>query len=111
MSDCIFCRIVSGEVPARVVHQTDHALVIRDAQPQAPVHLLVLPREHVVSLNEAAPDLIAQLYAAGKAAATRLGFAERGYRTVINVLSEGGQTVWHLHLHILAGRAMRWPPG
>jgi len=111
MTECTFCRIASGEVAADIVHQTDHAVVIRDAHPQAPVHLLVLPRAHVATLNDASPEVIARLYAAAKDAAVLLGFADRGYRTVINVLGEGGQTVWHLHLHVLAGRSMRWPPG
>ena len=111
MTDCIFCRIASGEVDADIVLETEHAVVIRDAHPQAPIHLLVLPRVHVATLNDAAFELVAQLYAAARGAAAQLGFADRGYRTVINVLREGGQTVWHLHLHVLAGRTMGWPPG
>ena len=111
MTDCIFCRIAAGEVPANVVHQTEHAVVIHDVHPQAPVHLLVLPRVHVATLNDASPELVGHLYAAAQAVSGQLGFADRGYRTVINVLREGGQTVWHLHLHVLAGRNMVWPPG
>ena len=109
--DCLFCRIVAGEAQAERVCETSDAVVIRDIHPQAPVHMLVLPRAHIATLNDATPDQVAGLYAAAQEAARQEGFDNTGYRTVINVLSQGGQTVWHLHLHLLAGRAMHWPPG
>lgn len=109
--DCLFCRIIAGEVASERLHETDDVVVIRDTHPQAPVHLLVLPREHVATLNDASPHLVAALYEAAKEVAQDGGFADTGYRTVINVHRQGGQTVWHLHLHVMAGRAMRWPPG
>ena len=108
---CIFCAIAAGDAPAEIVLETEDAVVFRDLHPQAPVHLLVIPRAHVATLNEAPPEMIAALYRAAQAAARDGGFADRGYRTVINVHRQAGQSVWHLHLHVLAGRPMHWPPG
>lgn len=108
----MFCRIVRGEIPATVVASTTDALAIRDIDPKAPVHVLVLPREHVGSLNDAAdPALVGRLVALGRDVARSLGVADTGYRLVINTNEHGGQTVNHLHLHVLGGRPMRWPPG
>ncbi len=109
---CLFCRIVRGEIPATVVASTNDALAIRDIDPKAPVHVLVLPREHVGSLNDAAdPALVGRLVALGRDVARSLGVADTGYRLVINTNEHGGQTVNHLHVHVLGGRPMRWPPG
>ncbi|MBL0889961.1 MAG: histidine triad nucleotide-binding protein [Gemmatimonadaceae bacterium] len=113
MSDtCIFCRIVAGTIPARIVAQNEVALAFRDLNPQAPVHVLVVPRRHVDSL--AAADDAAEVGAVMALAAevARLdGLAESGYRVVTNVGGDGGQTVGHLHFHVLGGRSMTWPPG
>jgi histidine triad (HIT) family protein len=111
--DCIFCRIVAGEVPAEIVDRTDDAIVIRDANPQAPVHLLVIPVRHAEHLGEFArqanPDQIGRLLSLASKAGRSAG--SEGYRVVINEGPDGGQTVSHLHLHVLAGRRMQWPPG
>ena len=110
-SDCVFCAIAAGRAAADVVLENDSVVVFRDLHPQAPVHLLAIPRAHIPTLNEAPPKTVAELYAAGVAAARAEGCAERGYRTVINVHRQAGQSVWHLHLHILGGRPLTWPPG
>jgi histidine triad (HIT) family protein len=108
---CIFCAIAQGKTRADVVLENDAVVVFRDVHPQAPVHLLAIPREHVPTLNEARPATVAALYAAAVEAAQKEGCAQSGYRTVINVHREAGQSVWHLHLHLLGGRPLRWPPG
>jgi histidine triad (HIT) family protein len=113
-SDCLFCKIVSGDVPATVVRDRPRTLAFRDINPQAPTHVLVIPREHIESLNDAAPGdeaVLGRLLRLGSKIANQQGIAENGYRTVINTGPESGQTVWHLHLHILGGRTMNWPPG
>jgi len=114
MSDhaCLFCRIVSGEIPATVIARNEHALAFRDIAPRAPVHVLVIPTRHIASLDAA--DDAAELghLALLAAEVARLeGVAESGYRVVANTGSDGGQTVHHLHLHVLGGRTMNWPPG
>jgi histidine triad (HIT) family protein len=108
---CIFCDIAAGTSHADIVLETDDALVFHDANPQAPTHLLAIPKKHVPTLNDADPQLIAALFEAVKATAANRGFADTGYRTVINTHRQAGQSVWHLHIHILAGRAMRLPLG
>jgi len=109
---CLFCRIVRGEIPAQVVYETPDLIAIEDINPQAPVHVVILPRDHVASLNDAAePAIAGRLAAAAAAIARRDGYSDRGYRTVVNTNADGGQTVFHLHLHLLAGRRMGWPPG
>ncbi len=113
MSDTIFGRILRGEVPADFVHQDEHCIVIRDVNPQAPVHLLVIPRKPLVSLADAAEDdreLLGHLLLVAKRVAEAEGLAD-GWRLVANVGPEGGQEVPHLHLHVLGGRRMTWPPG
>ena len=113
-SDCIFCRIAEGEIPADIVHRDDDVVAFRDANPQAPVHLLVIPRRHVASLDAAGPGdggLLGAILLRARALAREEGVAADGYRTVLNVGADGGQTVHHLHLHLLGGRAMEWPPG
>ena len=113
MAECIFCSIASGDMDADEVHRDEHVVVFRDIDPQAPTHLLAIPRKHVDSMHEAADDaqLLGRVFAAARDAAEREGLAERGYRLVTNVGEEAGQTVSHLHVHVLGGRAFRWPPG
>jgi histidine triad (HIT) family protein len=109
---CLFCRIVRGEIPAKKVAEDEHCVAFRDINPQAPTHVLVVPREHVASLNEATdPALVGRLALFAARIAREEGIAERGYRTVFNTNAEAGQTVFHLHLHLLGGRHMGWPPG
>ena len=109
---CIFCRIVRGEIPSTLVAQNDRAIAFRDLDPQAPTHVLVIPRRHVSSLAEAddGAELGAVLLLAAEVARQE-GVAEQGYRTVLNTGAHGGQSVHHLHAHVLGGRAMKWPPG
>ena len=112
MSECLFCRIARGELGASVVAQDQQFVAFRDINPQAPVHVLVIPRAHVATLNEASdPALLAGLLAQAREVARAEGLAERGYRVVINTNAEAGQSVFHLHAHVLGGRPMRWPPG
>ena len=113
MSDqCLFCRIVRKEIPAAIVAETDDCIAFRDINPQAPVHVLVVPRRHVASLDEAEDaTLVGRLALVAADLARREGIAERGYRTVINTNADAGQTVFHIHLHLLGGRKMKWPPG
>jgi histidine triad (HIT) family protein len=111
-SDCIFCRIIRKEIPANVVAEDEHCVAFRDINPQAPLHVLVIPRGHVASLNEVADGaLIGRMHALATQIAKSEGMSERGYRTVINTNADAGQTVFHIHLHLLAGRRMGWPPG
>lgn len=110
--DCLFCRIVSKEIPATLVLENEQVIAFRDINPQAPLHVLVIPRQHVASLNEAKdPELIGRLSLAAAEIAKQEGVAESGYRTVINTNRGAGQTVFHVHLHLLGGRDMGWPPG
>ena len=108
---CLFCDIVAGDKEASRVYEDDAVVMIRDINPQAPVHYLVLPREHVSTLNDAKPQTLVDMFSAARDQAERDGFAQKGYRTVFNVGKDGGQTVGHLHLHVLAGRPLAWPPG
>lgn len=113
-SDCLFCEIASGEISTTLVHEDDRVVAFRDLHPQAPVHILLIPREHVSSLDaagEAHRDLLGELFLAARDVARAEGMAEDGYRTVLNVGADGGQTVHHLHVHLLGGRALGWPPG
>ena len=114
MSDCLFCNISRGNIPADVVYQDDNLVAFRDINPQAPTHILVIPRKHIASLNELQPDdslLLGQMVLAARQLATSEGLANDGYRTVFNCNSAGGQMVYHIHLHLLGGRQMTWPPG
>ena len=114
MAECLFCRIVKGELPARIVHETDSVIAFRDLHPQAPTHVLVIPRRHIATLNDLTADdagLMGEMMLAAQAVARQEGIAERGYRTVMNCNLAGGQTVYHIHLHLLGGRQMIWPPG
>lgn len=114
MSDCIFCKIVEKKISARIVHEDDQMVAFEDIHPQAPTHVLVVPRRHVASvadLTETDAGLLGHLLLAGNKVAKLKGIAEGGYRFVINTGRFGGQTVFHLHLHVLGGRPMHWPPG
>lgn len=112
MIDCLFCKIARQETPAQMVYQDDGFLAFRDLNPQAPTHILVIPRQHITTLNEAQDNLLlGKLMVRVRDVARKEGLAERGYRVVINTNAEAGQTVFHLHAHLLGGRQMRWPPG
>ncbi len=113
MSDCIFCQIVQGTIPAAFVHQDDQVVAFRDLHPQAPVHVLVVPRRHIPGLTDPAasdPEVIAAVYRAVRQLAGSLGLT-KGFRVVANSGQDGGQTVPHLHFHLLGGRPLAWPPG
>ncbi|MBD0370435.1 MAG: histidine triad nucleotide-binding protein [Pyrinomonadaceae bacterium] len=112
--DCLFCRIIAGEIPADVVHTDDRSVAFRDINPQAPTHILVIPREHIESLDEATQrdeSTLGHLLRVAARLANQEGLSESGYRTVINTGAGAGQSVFHLHLHVLGGRQMNWPPG
>jgi histidine triad (HIT) family protein len=110
--DCLFCRIVRKEIPAKLVAEDEHSLAFRDITPQAPVHVLVIPKEHVPSLDQASdPAMLGRLSLMAAEIARKEGISADGYRTVVNTNSAAGQTVFHIHLHLLGGRAMHWPPG
>ena len=116
MSDpnCIFCKIAAGEIDSDIVHQDDKVVAFRDLNPQAPTHVLVIPRRHIATINdltESDAEDIGQLYLAAKRIAADEGFAEPGYRVVMNCNAGAGQTVFHVHLHLLGGRQFSWPPG
>jgi histidine triad (HIT) family protein len=113
-TDCLFCRIVAGEIPATRVHEDDLVLAIRDIAPQAPVHLLLLPREHIASVAELADGhagLVGRIFSTAAELARSEGVEAGGYRVVTNVGRDGGQSVDHLHFHVLGGRRLGWPPG
>ena len=110
---CLFCKIASGEIPSTAVYQDERVYAFADINPKAPVHVLIVPREHIGSLAEAAPEqntLLGHLFWAAAEIARKKGL-NKGYRVVVNTGEEGGQTVDHLHLHLLGGRQMTWPPG
>ena len=110
--DCLFCRIIRGEIPAKLVYESPEVVAFRDINPQAPTHILVIPREHVPSLNQATDAaMLGRLSLVAAELAKKEGIADAGYRTVINTNAAAGQTVFHVHLHLLGGRAMGWPPG
>ena len=112
MPECLFCRIAAGEIPADVVASDDRFVGFRDIAAQAPTHVVVIPRSHVASLNEAEDQaLIGGLLLFAKKIAKQEGLAGPGYRVVINTNADGGQTVFHIHAHVLGGRALGWPPG
>ena len=112
--DCIFCMIAQGEIPAQLVRQDEETVAFRDLNPMAPVHVLVIPRRHIASLNDATAqdrDVMGTLLVAAREIAAAENIADSGYRVVMNTGGDAGQTVSHVHLHVLGGRAMRWPPG
>jgi histidine triad (HIT) family protein len=114
MSDCLFCRIIRGEIPSTRIYEDDEILAFKDIAPKAPVHFLVIPKRHVADIMELEPEdaaLMGRLVIKAQELAQAQGCAERGARFVINCRSDGGQTEGHLHMHVLGGRAMGWPPG
>ncbi len=114
MSDCLFCKIVEKKIPAKLVHEDEHTLAFDDINPQAPIHTLVVPKRHVVSvqnLGESDQALLARLLLTCTKVAHGKGLADSGYRLVANTGRDGGQTVFHLHFHVMGGRHMGWPPG
>ncbi len=114
MTDCLFCRLVAGHIPATIVHQSEHLVAFKDITPQAPTHVLIVPRRHIGTLNDLSPaddGLVGEMIRTAAAIAKENGHADRGYRTVFNCNADAGQTVFHLHLHVLGGRKMTWPPG
>lgn len=117
MKDCLFCRIVERSIPAKVVHEDDAMLAFEDIAPQAPVHLLVIPKTHVASLNEVAEgsasdrEMLGRMLATARALARSKGIDATGYRVVLNTLAGAGQSVFHIHTHLLGGRTFSWPPG
>ncbi|WP_045225791.1 histidine triad nucleotide-binding protein [Methyloterricola oryzae] len=114
MSDCLFCKMVAGDIKPNIVLETDHVLAFRDIRPQAPTHVLVIPKQHIATLDDFPAEnvpLAGALLAAVQQVAKLEGLDRDGYRTVINCRANGGQEVYHLHLHVLGGRALHWPPG
>ncbi len=112
--DCLFCRIVDGDIPAEIVYESDTALAFRDINPQAPTHVLVIPRRHISTIDDLQvedQELVGSLFTAAKEIARQEGLAEDGYRAVMNCGEGAGQSVFHIHLHLLGGRLMNWPPG
>jgi histidine triad (HIT) family protein len=112
MIDCLFCKMVAGEIRPDLVHEDEDVLAFRDINPQAPVHILVIPKKHIETLNELEDKQLAgKVLQTAARVAKMAGLAEDGYRTVINCNTNGGQEVYHLHMHVLGGRKMSWPPG
>ncbi len=114
MSDCIFCKIVEKKIPAKIIYEDEYALAFEDINPQAPVHTLIIPKKHIPTLldiKEEDNNLVGHLLKVANKIANDKGIAERGFRIVTNCNPESGQTVYHIHLHILGGRQMHWPPG
>jgi histidine triad (HIT) family protein len=111
---CIFCEIIQKKLPAKIVYESEHVTAFHDIRPQAPVHILIIPREHIATLNDLTPEhqiVMGEIFLVAKKLAAELGFAEKGYRTVFNCNRDAGQDVYHIHLHLLAGRLFYWPPG
>lgn len=114
MSECLFCRIVTGEIPAEKLHEDEHTIAFRDINPQAPTHFLVIPKKHIETLLDVSAEdheLMGRLVHTANTVAKAQGVDKTGFRTVVNCREQGGQTVYHLHLHVLGGRFMKWPPG
>lgn len=108
--DCIFCRIIKGEIPSAKVYEDDKMIAINDVAPAAPVHVLLLPKEHTDNVTTADPELVAYMLGKVKLIAEKTGIMEKGFRVVINTGDDGGQTVKHLHIHVIGGKALGWPP-
>lgn len=112
MSDCLFCKMIAGEITPSIVFEDDEILAFNDIAPQAPIHILIIPKKHITTLNDANDALLlGRLMQTAAQLAKKLDVAESGYRTVINCNAQGGQAVYHLHIHLLAGRQMLWPAG
>jgi histidine triad (HIT) family protein len=114
MSDCLFCKIIEREIPASIVYEDDRVLAFNDVNPQAPTHVLVVPKRHIASLADLAPDddqIVGEIVRRAAAIARDRAVEAGGYRTIFNTNRDAGQTVFHIHLHLLGGRSFRWPPG
>ena len=114
MSDCLFCKIIKGEIPADKIYDDDDVFAFRDINPVAPLHVLIIPKKHIAMINDLESqdsETVGKLFLAAKTIANQEGYAEEGYRTVMNCGESAGQTVFHIHLHLLAGRQLSWPPG
>jgi len=112
--DCLFCKVLNGDIPADIVYESDSAIAFRDINPQAPTHVLVIPRKHVATINdldEEDQEIVGSLFLAAKDIARAEGLSDEGYRVVMNCNEGAGQSVFHIHLHVLGGRALSWPPG
>lgn len=114
MEDCLFCEIINRQRPARIVYENERVLAFEDIRPQAPTHTLIIPKKHIPSLNDMSSEdneLVGYLFYTAKELAKQKGIDQSGFRTVINTNQQAGQTVYHLHVHLLGGRPMKWPPG
>jgi len=114
MTDCLFCKIRDGEIPTDIVFEDDDVLAFNDVNPQAPVHILIIPKQHISTINDLEEDderIMGKLFSTAKNLANKKGVSDDGYRLVTNCNAGAGQTVFHIHMHLLAGRAMTWPPG
>jgi histidine triad (HIT) family protein len=112
--DCLFCKILNGDIPADIIYEADSAIAFRDINPQAPTHVLIIPRRHISTINDLDADdreTLGELFLAAKEIASREGLSEPGYRVVMNCNEGAGQSVFHIHLHLLGGRGLGWPPG
>lgn len=111
--DCLFCKIIDKQIPAQIIYEDDAVIAFNDINPQAPTHALIIPKKHISTLNDIAAEdceLVGKMVKAASTIAAQCGFEEKGYRTVFNCNNDGGQTVYHIHLHLLGGKAMGWPP-
>ena len=114
MSNCLFCKIIKREINVDLIHKDNHIVVFKDINPQAPTHLLIVPRKHIATLNDLTPQedaIVGAMIRRASLIAKELGHHQKGYRVLLNCNNDGGQTVFHIHLHLLAGRSMSWPPG
>ena len=114
MTDCLFCKIIAGDIPADRIYEDENVFAFRDINPVAPLHALIIPKKHIAMINDIEPqdaEVVGQLFLAAKEIAKQEGYSEAGYRTVMNCGEAAGQTVFHIHLHLLAGRELSWPPG
>lgn len=112
--DCIFCKIVAGTVPAKIIYQDEQIIAFDDLFPKAPIHKLIIPRKHITTINDLTNEdasLVGQMVLIAKKLAAEYGISESGYRVLMNCNSDGGQAVYHLHLHLIGGRSLKWPPG
>ncbi|MDG2107527.1 MAG: histidine triad nucleotide-binding protein [Woeseiaceae bacterium] len=112
--NCLFCKIVAGEIPADIIYESVTTIAFRDINPQAPLHMLIIPRKHIATINDITPqdqEVVGDLYLAARDIASSEGIADEGYRIVMNCNEAAGQTVFHIHMHLLGGRALTWPPG
>lgn len=108
--DCVFCKIIAGEIPSPRVYEDDKMIAINDLAPAAPVHVLLIPKEHTLNVTTATPELLSHMLSKVKIIAEKTGIAEKGFRLVINTGDEGGQSVKHLHIHLIGGKVLGWPP-